>query len=119
MKLITKAIKKKLLEAGRKDKEGKNPNPDVPLHIFNPYTIGDWFIIDMDEDEDTLFGLCCIHDAELGYVSLKELEEIRVKVLGQVGLPLERDLYWEGTLEDANKKAQEKGYQCLGGSCLG
>ena len=34
--------------------------------------------------------------AELGYVSLKELESIR----GGLGLPVERDLYYSGTLAD-------------------
>ena len=34
---------------------------------------------------------------ELGYVSLKELEEVR----GPMGLPIERDLYWQPkTLEE-------------------
>ena len=40
------------------------------------------------------FGLCVMQDAELGYVTLSDLESINV----------ERDLYWEGTLADAQKE---------------
>ena len=43
------------------------------------------------------FGLVQGHFKELGYFSLKELEE----VTGPMGLPIERDLYWQPkTLEE-------------------
>lgn len=48
-----------------------------------------------------LFGLCDLGLGfpELGYVSLLELEALR----GQAGLPVEIDLYWKGSLADAEK----------------
>lgn len=43
------------------------------------------------------FWFCCIHEPELGYVSLSELKSLRLPY----GLSIERDLYWQGTLADA------------------
>ena len=37
------------------------------------------------------FGLVDGHERELGYFVLSELEEVR----GPMGLPIERDLYWQ------------------------
>ena len=43
------------------------------------------------------FGLVDGHCKELGYFLLSELEEVR----GPMGLPIERDLYWQPkTLEE-------------------
>ena len=38
-----------------------------------------------------MFGLVDGHEKELGYVSLNELRSVR----GPLGLPIERDLYWQ------------------------
>lgn len=60
--------------------DGKGDQAVAHLHYF---TAGcDWFITEKDkgsaDDEpeqfqSQAFGLCCIHEAELGYVSLPEL----------------------------------------------
>ena len=52
-----------------------------------------------DPDNRLAFGLCVIHEPELGYFSLEELESIEL----QWGLGIERDLHWQGTLADAQR----------------
>lgn len=98
MKLITKEIQRKLppLYAN----ESKQPQ-DVPvvLKLFNPYGSGTWYITEasVEGDDVVMFGLCSIQEAELGYVSLNELQSLR-----KFGRPqIERDRHWEGTLADA------------------
>lgn len=68
-------------------------DPEILVHYFNPYGRGDWFVIEFDAD-DRFFGYCCISFCELGCFSLKELEETYVN-LGELELPLERDLDWQ------------------------
>ena len=99
MKLLTKEIEAQLIKAG----------PDRPaeetaivVKFFCPDGAATWFICDGHKAENgdwLLFGFCDLGDpqmAELGYVSLKELESLR----GGLGLPVERDLYYSGTLAD-------------------
>ena len=45
----------------------------------------------MVNGEDNFFGLVSGSEVELGYFSLKELKEVK----GPIGLPIERDLYYE------------------------
>lgn len=95
MKLMTKAIKEQLpLLYEHEDKEAK----EIPVIVkyFNPTGIGTWYITEWD-NRDVMFGLCCLHEAELGYVSLAELK----KLDGGFGLGIERDLHYKGTLQDA------------------
>ncbi|GAG18213.1 unnamed protein product, partial [marine sediment metagenome] len=49
-----------------------------------------WYILEFDQ-EDLLFGLVDGFEKELGYISLNELRE----TTGPLGLPIERDLYWQ------------------------
>jgi hypothetical protein len=49
-----------------------------------------WYASKFD-GEDIFFGLVSRLEVELGYFSLKELEEVK----GSLGLPIERDLYFE------------------------
>ena len=99
MKLLTKAIEAQLINAA----------PDRPaeetaivVKYFTPDAAASWFICDGHKTESgdwLLFGFADLGDremAELGYVSLQELESIR----GGLGLPVERDLYYSGTLAD-------------------
>jgi Protein of unknown function (DUF2958) len=80
MKLLTKAITKKLI-ANR----GKDDAYPV-LKLFTPAANATWLITDMEED-GLLFGLCDLGLGcpELGYVSLDELSTVWV----------ERDLYFK------------------------
>ena len=59
----------------------------VVVKLFNPGGPGTWYLTEYDKDRDTAFGLCCIHDKEIGYVSMKELRDFR----GTFGLKIERD----------------------------
>lgn len=105
MKLLTKEIERKLIAAAAvKDETYANLRDKRPviLKLFNPAGGETWYITDGEKTEDgdwLMFGLCCIHETELGYVSLNELIEFK----GQFGLGIERDLHWTGTVEDAMK----------------
>ncbi len=82
---------------------------DVPVKdkiIWMHFFIGnsDWFIAEYD-GEDTFFGFVCLNGwkdcAEWGYISFKELRELKVKqpigINGQralIPLEVEGDLYW-------------------------
>jgi len=90
MRLLTQDIIKKFPKLYAN--EGKNL-ADVPviLKIFNPRGAGTWFLTEFDGD-DIFFGLCCIQEAELGYVSLTELKSIGY---------LERDRHYKGSLQAA------------------
>lgn len=62
------------------------------VKLFMPGGAATWLISEMDEDGDTLFGLCDLgHGSpELGYVSLSELQSVR----GRFGLKVERDAHF-------------------------
>jgi hypothetical protein len=88
MKLLTQEIRKKLPPLySQEDKGGK---AIVYLKIFTPDSSYTYYATEYD-GEDTFFGLVDGHEKELGYFSLKELESVR----GPLGLPIERDLYWQ------------------------
>lgn len=95
MKLLTKEIERKLESHPFCSQEKKGKGAEVIVRFFNPYGVGDWLITEGERQEDgdwLLFGYCRISDWEWGYVSLKELESI--KMFG--GLGIERDLYTGG-----------------------
>ena len=99
MKLLTKELEAQLIKA-----EPDRPAEETPIvcKYFTPDAAATWYVCDGHKIENgdwLLFGFCDLGDpqmAELGYVSLKELESIR----GGLGLPVERDLYYSGTLAD-------------------
>ena len=88
MKLITKALEKKLEKAGYYGKT-------AILKLFCPWGAATWVITGRDLDEpDILYGVAdlgmgCV---EAGTISLSELESIR----GPFGLKIERDLSFKG-----------------------
>ena len=91
MKLLTKAIRAKLL------KNGANRDHDhAPVvKYFNPCGAATWLISEMDPEEpDILFGLCDLGmgEPELGSVRLSELEGVKLRF----GLGIERDLWFKG-----------------------
>lgn len=98
MKLMTKEIIEKFPDWGSTDPQTPDKIP-VVVKYFNPTGAGTWYIIEFD-GVDTMYGLCCIHEPELGYVALSELEGFK----GPLGLGIERDLYFNGTLYDAMKR---------------
>jgi hypothetical protein len=90
MKLFTSGIDKKLFAQYAKGSDLKNQK--VIAKIFNPYGKGLWFIINSDpNDPDYLWAIVSLDEVEVGSVSRKELENLRV---GKFRLPLERDLYF-------------------------
>jgi len=105
MKLITKTIEKKIPALYAQD--GKGEDAIVHLKLFNPCGAATWFITEYDPETRTAFGYADLHGArpdggaELGYVSLDELESIRLPF----GLKIERDLHWKPcTLAEAKAR---------------
>lgn len=90
MKLLTKEIEDKFKKYPLGSQDGKLGESKVIAKFFNPYGAGTWLITEAvlevpgTEYEDwMLFGFCHLGDnqmAEFGYVSLKELENTRIKV---------------------------------------
>jgi len=103
MKLLPIEIREQLPPLYAQD--GKGGKAIAYLKLFTPSSSWTWYISEgepvLDEQSREVdfrfFGLVDGHEKELGYVLLSELEEVR----GPMGLPIERDLYWEPkTLED-------------------
>ena len=89
MKLVTAALRKRLLANGARP--GGDPAP--VLKLFDPAGSATWLFTGMDPDDpDRLFGLCDTGQGlpELGAASLAALARVR----GRFGLPLERDRHF-------------------------
>lgn len=108
MQLMTKAIARKLVKADKAFLASNNgtTSDEIVVKFFNPTGAATWWIVsgtpldangepDYDTDNPAdwhLYGFCDLGDsqcAELGYVLLSQLKEIR----GRFGLGIERDLY--------------------------
>lgn len=98
MKLITKAIEKKFEKFPLGSQENKMEDAEVLLKVFNPYGGQTWLITEAEKEEDDWYCFGCVNLFgfwEWGYISLKELQELKVNVFGmQMGL--ERDRYCDG-----------------------
>ena len=115
MELMTEELRAELL--GNWDQPDSETSP--ALKIFNPAGAATWLIHSMDpKNEDILFGLCDLGMGfpELGYVSLSELQEVRIPLPAMPGvtqehLGLERDLYFEPqkTMEVYTEAARRNG----------
>ena len=89
MKLFTKALLKQLPTLEATAELGIDESTAY-VKIFNPLGNHQWFITAYDPEQHLAFGyvnLNCPRDAELGYISMQELEEIRLPL----GMKLERD----------------------------
>ena len=73
MNLLTGA----LLAALRRNNADRGADHIPLVKFFVPWGAGTWIITEMEDDGDTLFGLAEIHEPELGYSSLAELEGVR------------------------------------------
>lgn len=105
MKLLTKAIEKALPALCGQD--GKGDEAIVHLKLFNPMGAATWFITEYDPEDRIFFGYADLHGhgpeggAELGYVSLAELEGLKLPF----GLGIERDIHFTPkTLAEAKKR---------------
>ena len=87
MLLLTKEIKAALPKIGSQD--GKGYDAIAQVKLFHPASSWTWYITEYDGG-DMLYGLVDGFEAELGYMSLGEMEETVVR-----GLKMERDLYWK------------------------
>ena len=88
MILLTDELKRKLRENAQKTDADHLP----VVKFFDPSGAGTWLFTALDEDGDTLFGLCDLgfQCPELGCASLAEFEGAK----GLLGLGIERDLYF-------------------------
>ena len=68
-------------------------DPLAHVKLFTPDAAWSWYITEYDAQEKLCFGLVNGTEMELGYFSLEELENLR----GPLGLPVERDLYFQPT----------------------
>ena len=95
MKLITKELEKVFEKYPLGSQYGLGGNAKVIAKFFNPVGAGTWLITEADKTENgdyEMFGYCHLGDdemAELGYVMLSELENVKLPF----GLKVERDLY--------------------------
>jgi hypothetical protein len=100
---LTKALLKTLPALYSQE---NTPDPMVVCKFFTPDAGWTWYAIegspvdangyydtDKPKADFLFFGLVSGIEAELGYFSLSELQGIR----GRLGLPVERDLYFEPT----------------------
>ena len=107
MKLLTKEIRKKIPPLYSQDSKGGKAIAYVKF--FTPDSSWTWWATEGSPIKDKqgrevdfhFFGLVDGHFKELGYFSLSELEAAK----GPMGLPIERDLYWQPkTLPDPKDK---------------
>ena len=88
MKLITQELEKI-------SQDGLGGNAKVIAKFFNPVGVGTWLITEgnkLENGDYEMFGYCNLGDdemAELGYVMLSELENLKLPF----GLKVEKDLY--------------------------
>lgn len=74
----------------------------VICKFFYPDFSWTWYAIEFDGD-DLFFGLVAGFENELGYFRLSELQSNR----GRLGLPIERDLWFEPTPLSEVRKLHE------------
>lgn len=67
-------------------------DPVPVVKFFNPCGAATWLVTELQEDDDTLFGLADLGfgTPELGYFSLSEIASVRLPL----GLFIERDLHF-------------------------
>jgi DUF2958 family protein len=92
MKLITKEILGLLPPLGGQENAA---DPIVYVKFFTPEGAWTWYVTEGSaEDDDVLmFGYVVAIVPEWGYFLLSELESVR----GHLGLPIERDLWFDPT----------------------
>ncbi len=101
MKLLTKALEKKFEKYPLYSQDGKGGDAKVIAKFFSPVGAATWLITEGSKEAEgteyedyTMFGFCNLGDnemAELGYVSLNELQSIKLPY----GLTIERDRYYD------------------------
>lgn len=108
MKLMTKELEEVFRKYPLGSQDGLGGQAKVIAKFFNPMGVGTWFITEAEKTENgdfEMFGYCHLGDdemAELGYVMLSQLQQIKLPF----GMTIERDLYMpkDCTLIDAIKE---------------
>ena len=98
MKLVTNELLGKI-----PDME-ENESGRVYAKFFHPFSPWKWYAMEYDPENEIFFGFVHGDFPELGYFSLSDFEDNKV-----MGLPFERDLYWndETTIEDVKSALAE------------
>ena len=109
MKMITKAIETLMDKYPLYSQDGKGKDAKVLFKAFNPYGAHTWYVLEagekLDNGDRELFVLStACGEKEYGYMMLSDLTETKVNVFG-MRMPLERDMYFKGTVADALKDA--------------
>ena len=91
MKLLTKEILKKTPALYAQD--GKGEDAIASAKFFDPCGAATWYMTEYNPADGTAFGLCILHEPELGYFNVNELAAFR----GPLGLGIERDLWFKPT----------------------
>ena len=104
MELLTESIKKKLIDNYNKNQNYGTLSFKAVVKLFNPNGVGTWFLSELNPKENIAFGLCCLQEEEVGYVSLEELKSLQTPF----GLGIEIDLHFKPnkkTLDECRTKA--------------
>ena len=107
MKLFTKEIEKMMNCYPLHSQDGKGKEAKVICKFFNPYGSQRWYVLEagdpLEDGDRILYVLTTTPDEmEYGYIMQSDITETKVNVFGYL-LPLERDRYFSGTVEDAMK----------------
>jgi hypothetical protein len=89
MLLLTQDLRARLIA------NGKSRGNHMPVvKFFSPVGAATWLFSELDEDGDTLFGLCDLGFGcpEMGRASLAEIADVKLPF----GLSIERNLHFEG-----------------------
>jgi len=89
MKLLTKKIEKKL---PRLYSQENVYNPKIIVKFFHPLSSWSWYAYEGERQGNgdwLFFGMVHGYEKEIGYFSLRELEEVKVR-----GLGIERDKFF-------------------------
>lgn len=83
-KLLTKEIEKRFEKHPIYSQQGKEFEAEVLVRFFNPYGAGEWVIIEAEYDQEQkdwlMYGYCSLgYGFELGYVYLKQLQDLDIK----------------------------------------
>ncbi|AOY74747.1 DUF2958 domain-containing protein [Clostridium formicaceticum] len=100
MKLLSDELKEKFVQNPLYSTEGiEFHEKKILAHFFNPIGAGDWYITEGNYDPKTndvlMFGYGHLGDdqmAEWGFVTIKELEDIKLPL----GFKIERDFLYDG-----------------------
>lgn len=108
MKMITKEIERRFAKYPLHSQDGKGDDAKVLFKAFNPYGGQSWYILEAGEevngDRELFAYMTYGGDGAYGYMMLSDLTDTKVRV-GGYRLPLERDMYFSGTLADAKRDA--------------